>query len=72
MCEVQTQQRLRSTKRQLEALVAFVEKNKELAEYKKRSPYEARIVESKWINLKTILNDLEGPNRTVKEWKQVF
>jgi hypothetical protein len=64
--------RLRTTKRQLEALVTFLENNKDFAENRKLSQNEAGIVESKWINLIAILNDLEGPKRSVKEWKQVF
>jgi hypothetical protein len=64
--------RLRTTKRQLEALVTFLENNKDLAENRKLLQNEAGIVESKWINLKAVLNDLEGPKRSVKEWKQVF
>jgi hypothetical protein len=62
--------RLRTTTRQLEALVAFLENNKaNLAENRKLSQNEAGIVETKWINLKVILNDFEVPKRSVKEWK---
>jgi hypothetical protein len=53
-----------------EALVAFLENNKaNLAENRKLSQNEAGIVETKWINLKVILNDFEVPKRSVKEWK---
>jgi hypothetical protein len=62
--------RSRTTTRQLEALVAFLENNKaNLAENRKLSQNEAGIVETKWINLKVKLNDFEVPKRSVKEWK---
>jgi hypothetical protein len=64
--------RQRITTRQLEALVAFLEEN--LAENRKLLQNEAGIVGRKQMdNLKTILNnDLEGPKRSVEEWKRVF
>jgi hypothetical protein len=62
--------RLRTTTRQLEALVAFLKNNKaNLAENRKLSQNEAGIVETKWINLKVKLNDLQVPKGSVKEWK---
>jgi hypothetical protein len=67
--------RQRNTTRQLEALVAFLENNKEnLAENRKLLQNEAGIVgRNQMDNLKTILNnDLEGPKRSVEEWKRVF
>lgn len=63
--------RERATKKQIETMVSFIEENKEMSYTLVKSQAEQKDIESKWGNLKALLNSQEGPQRTVKQWKSV-
>ncbi|KAK9747031.1 hypothetical protein QE152_g5674 [Popillia japonica] len=51
--------RERCSKRQIEAMIHFIEQHKELI-------YPGEFPE--WEQLKTELNNMEGPTRSIKQW----
>lgn len=62
--------RARTTKKQISTLVDYIENNKSMI-YSSKTHEDGREIEKNWTELKTILNQVGGPVKSTKQWKNV-
>lgn len=60
----------RSTKKQLYTLVDYISNNKDMV-YPSNDVSTFNNYEEKWEDISKILNAMEGPKKTPKQWKSV-